>query len=328
MLARDVQLRLRTGSRRGLTSVLRRVPPRFLEPLRRPWSSRPGSMLERARAGALEVARHRGIPEGVRTFSLPDRPDLSFISADSMILQRLYWFGESGYEPGLVAWWRYFCRRSTIILELGANVGYYTVQGATASPNSTYTAVEPHPHAIAVCEANLALNQVGNVSLVKAAAVADPAVRSVTLTVPQRDHFSVPTGSFLPSATEIGGGPTKVALTAVEVPAVAVAQLISDVELLKLDVEGQEHDLLEACGDHLRSRRPTIFVEILGDTPRLRSLVTDLCTRAGYSCYVAQGTALLRVPTQSIATVMLKQDFGTRDVILTVRTDLPTRLTE
>jgi len=318
MRVNDLKLRLRGATRTALSAVLRTVPAAWFEPLRRP-STRgfENAASERLRTGLLEVARHRGIPAQISQFSLVDRPELAFVNADSMILQRLYWFGERGYEPGLVKWWRYFCRRSASILELGANVGYYTVQGAHAAGGSTYVAVEPHPEAVRVCEANIALNCITNVRLIKAAAVADPAGTSLPLTIPRRDHFGVPTGSFLPGPTEIASRGMGLQLRHISVPAVPFTQLVRGVDLLKLDVEGQEHELLEAGMEQLRSQLPTIFLEILRNTPRLRALVAGLCRTAEYSCYVPTTEALVQLAPEAIHTVDLKKEYGTRDVILT-----------
>lgn len=325
MRGREAQFRLRSGGRRLLSATLRRTPAALLEPLRRPGPPIPGTMGERLRTFTLELARHRGIPDGVTSFPLLDRPEISFLNADSMVLQRLYWFGERGYEPGLVAWWRYFCRFSEHILELGANVGYYTVQGARAAPDSAYVAVEPHPKAARICAANLGLNGLSHVSLIEAAAVATPTSAPLRLTVPRRDHFGVPTGSFLPGPTEIAGRKAKVALTAIDVPAVPFTSLLTGVDLLKLDVEGQEYELLQAGRDQLVEQRPTIFLEVLGHTPRLRTLVAGLCSATGYSCYVPTPGGLVPLPASAIQSVALKQEYGTRDVILTTRASLPER---
>ena len=94
----------------GTTRILRAVVSRL-----------PGSVADRLRAmppvdstiagclrGALLTAlRHGGIPTEVRTFRLTDNPARLFVSADSLVLAQLYWFGEQGWEPELLGWWRH-----------------------------------------------------------------------------------------------------------------------------------------------------------------------------------------------------------------------------
>src|SRR5215212_6643397 len=94
--------------------------------------------------------------------------------------------------PRLLPWWRHCCTRASAVLELGANVGYFTVQGATAAPGARYVAVEPHPVSAGVCRANLALNGIGSVELLEAAAVPGAGPSAVELQVPA-DQLATPT---------------------------------------------------------------------------------------------------------------------------------------
>src|SRR5215217_9593253 len=149
-----------------------------------------------------QVLRRGGIPAGVRTFSLVDNRELRFVNAESLVLHQLYWFGEQGWEPQLLPWWRRCCARASAILELGANVGYFTVQGARAAPRARYLAVEPHPVSAGVCRANLALNGIGSVELVEAAAVAGAGCPAVELRVPA-GQLATPTVAFLGEDTEL-----------------------------------------------------------------------------------------------------------------------------
>ena len=249
------------------------------------------------------------------TFRLVDNPDLAFVAAESLVLAQLYWYGEEGWEPELLPWWRWFCRHAGSVLELGANVGYFTVQAARAAPGVRHVAVEPHPYSMQICRANLELNHVTSVELVGAAAVADPTVSTVRLLVPA-DQLATPTVAFLPSDTELPADMTRDATTAFDVPAIDVRALLDGADLVKLDVEGQEHALLAAGRDLLRARRPTVVVEVLPGTGRLRALLADLCLRDGYRCYAPTRDQLVELDPARLATVRLKDEFGGQDVIL------------
>ncbi len=97
------------------------------------------------RRTVLRTLSRCGIPRGVARFRLVDDPDLQFVAADSQVLEQLYWCGKQGWEPELLPWWRAFCRTATSVLELGAIVGWFSVQGGRAAPGVRYVAVEPHP---------------------------------------------------------------------------------------------------------------------------------------------------------------------------------------
>jgi hypothetical protein len=103
---------VRSAERRGARAIVRRLPPNVADMLRRPVSDPTATSLAgRARLTVLRGLRDGGIPDAVRTFRLADRPHLSFVAADSLVLAQLYWLGEQGWEPELAPWWRYLCRQ-------------------------------------------------------------------------------------------------------------------------------------------------------------------------------------------------------------------------
>ena len=115
---------VRAGSRSVARAVVRRVPARLADRLRRPLpDDAAGVLSRRARLVLLRALREGGIPAGVTTFRLADNPEFAFVAADSLVLPQLYWYGEQGWEPELVPWWRHCCRQAESVLELGANVG-------------------------------------------------------------------------------------------------------------------------------------------------------------------------------------------------------------
>jgi FkbM family methyltransferase len=305
------------GVRRAVAGVVRRLPVPVADRLRGPATGPPGSARRRARQALLEALRRGGIPAGVATFALSDNPGLRFVNhADSLVLDQLYWFGEQGWEPRLLPWWLRCCAQASAVLELGANVGYFTVQGARANPAARYVAVEPHPVSAGVCRANLALNGVGSVELVEAAAVGGPGPAAVERRVPA-DQLATPTVAFLGAGTELPARMRRHVTGSVTVPAVDVRSLLAGVDLLKLDVEGQEHTLLAAARDHLHARRPTVFVEVLPGTTRLRHLLAELCRGDGYHCYVpAADGALVRLDPADLPGARLLERYGGQDVIL------------
>jgi FkbM family methyltransferase len=262
-----------------------------------------------------------GIPRAVSTFRLVDNPDLQFVAIDSQVLEQLYWCGEQGWEPELLPWWRAFCRRSRSVLELGTNIGYFAVQGGRAAPDVRYVAVEPHPVSAEICRAHLALNHVTSVEVIEAAAVADPAVSSVPLLVPA-DQAATPTVAFLSSDTELPADMARDVATVIDVPAIDVRRLLDGVDLIKMDVEGQEHVLLAAIREHLRERRPTLFVEVLAGTVQLRALLAELCATDGYRCHALSRQGLVELDGEQLATARLMDEYGCQDVILCAA-DLP-----
>jgi len=314
-----LQLRLRT--RRMMAGAVQRLPVTVADRLRGPVTAPPQSRRHRAHDALLQVLCRGGIPAGVTTFTVRDNRELMFVNAESLVLHQLYWFGEQGWEPQLLPWWRRFCRRSSAILELGANVGYFTVQGAKAGPHARYIAVEPYPASARVCRANLELNRVESVELVTAAAVAHTELPAVELHVPW-DQLATPTVAFIGADTELPEPMSRRVTQTISVSAVDVRPLLSGIDLFKLDVEGQEHALLAASREHLRTRKPTVFVEVLPGTARLRQLIADLCRDDGYRCYVPHADSLVRLEIPGILGAPLLDRYGCQDVILSAEPHL------
>jgi FkbM family methyltransferase len=305
--------------RRLARAIVGPLPVLLADALRRALA--PGTGAARIRRGVLRRLYRGGIPRSVGHFRLADNPDIELVACDSQVLEQLYWAGEQGWEPELLPWWRAFCQASRSVLELGANVGYFAVQGARAAPGARYVAVEPHPVSAETCRTHLALNGVPSVEVVEAAAVADPAVSSVPLLVPA-DQAATPTVAFLSPDTELPADMARDVTAVVNVPALDVRRLLDGVDLIKMDVEGQEHVLLAAMRDHLRTRRPALFVEVLAGTAQLRALLAELCATDGYRCYALSRQGLVELAGDRLATVRLMDEFGCQDVLLTAA-DIP-----
>jgi len=316
---------VRAFGRRLVSAGLGLVPVRLLVPLRgRFVAARPGTRRRRALGAVLEVVRHRGIPSAAQTFVLPDRPSVHFVRADSLVLQRAYWMGTEGWEPELAAWWPVLCREAAGVLELGANVGYYTVQGALAAPATPYRAVEPHPETAAVLRRNLALNHCTHVEVVEGAAVPTDGAGRVQLLVPDADHFATPAGALIAGRSEI----QRAGAVAMSVRSVPVGSLMDGVDLVKLDVEGQEHELLRALWPCLMEHRPTLCIELLRDTPKLRGLLIELCEQAGYTILAPSRDGLRAIPLDRLRRVALDEFLVTRDLIFTTAPALRRRAEE
>jgi FkbM family methyltransferase len=311
---------VRTSARIGLSSALKAVPDAAFEPLRRAYPKlEPDSPAERLATLALKVARCRGIPAHLTQFSPVDNPSISIANRNSYIAERLYWFGEKrGWEPEVLRWWRHWCARSTNILELGANIGFFSVQGAKASTAARYTAVEPHPKAAAICRENLRINGVDSVTVLEAAAVPKLESPTITLYLPGgRDHYDdAPCSSFI-GANELHRPEEPIdSYNRVEVKAVELAGLMDGVDLLKIDVEGEEFSLLSSVEDAVRESKPTMFLEMLDGAALLRGFLAELCATTEYSCFVLQEAGLLLVKPGDIPELRLSR-FGTQDLVVT-----------
>ena len=290
------------------------IPLRLLQPLRQAHARAPaGSSRAAALDALMHLLRYRRVDDSVRSFTLPDEPGLSFVNVNSFIARRVYWLGRQGYEGHESEWWAYFCRRSHKVLEVGANIGFYTVIGAHAAPQTPYLAVEPHPRSAAILRQNLLLNKTTAVSVLEAALVGRKTIEHLELSVPYEDGYDSPCGAFVTSGLSADRDH---AAATVEVEVAEARDVVDGVDLLKIDVEGHEYEILASVGDWLRDNRPAMFIEVLPDARELRLFLYDICDLYGYQPYAIGPADLEAAPAEALLDPSFPGRHGTRDVLL------------
>lgn len=305
----DKKTKFKVRVRVALTAGLDAMPVAAMTSLRNRHVKQPTALT----AAATKIMRHRNISP-VESFTMPNPPHLVFAARENLILRRVYWFGEAGHEPEETELWREACSHATRIVEIGANIGYFTVHGAHAAPDAAYTAIEANPEAAAIVQLNLSLNNITNVTLINAAAVGDPDVTSLELSLPDEEQYAAPTGSFLRSHSE-GIDHRRPSRVSVTVPAVYAPSVIDGCDLLKLDIEGSEHSVLEDALPGIIERGTMIFVEMVNDTPSLRKQVLRLLA-AGFEAWAITPRGLVDVANADLMTIDLPLTHSTRDLVI------------
>ncbi|MEW2353842.1 FkbM family methyltransferase [Spirillospora sp. NPDC029432] len=304
----SLSVRLRLRARIALSRSLTAVPLRLVIAVR-DRNAASGRLFWRALAGVL---RHRPLSP-LTEFELPGGSGVRLDASRSRLAQLLFWYGEHGYEGAETHWWRTLCARSTRILEIGANIGYYTVQGALAAPGTPYTTVEANPESAAITSRNVELNGLEHVTVVQAAVVGEGAPAAMELALPDQERYAAPTGAYLATGTEgISGRPATASVT---VPTVPMSALVEKVDLVKLDIEGYEANVLESVRDWLLEERPVIVVEVLREAHRLREVIREL-RAAGYEVRAIGADRLHVIGDAELRDPAPLPRYGSRDVIL------------
>ncbi len=159
---------------------------------------------------------------------------------------------EDDYERDVSAVFRARLRPGDHVLDLGANIGYFSMLSASlVGPSGSVIAVEPNPANARLVEASRRANGYGNVLVVQVAAGLSPG-----LLVLNRSH-SNGTTSAVPDGTAA-------LLDAETVGCVRADTLVPPnrrVALIKADVEGAEYLALGGCTATIRRDRPLIVTE-------------------------------------------------------------------
>ena len=263
--------------------------------------------------------RHR-LAERLTEIRPLDAPRFSFAPSDSMVMEAVHWFGAEGYEGRVGDVWAFLCREAGSVLEIGGNVGFFTVLGGAAC-RGRYTVVEPVPEVASVLRANLARNGLAKVEVLEAAAIPGPVARDVVLNIPDEGR-AAPVGAHLTEGVEVSGRGT---MREARVPGVPIADLAAGRDLIKIDAEGIEAELLAVLRPMLVASRPDLIVEVWPEAERLAALLAALAREAGYTIHV-----LPEYGSDTIARVA-PEDFDaatpgryrSKDVLLSVRRTIP-----
>jgi FkbM family methyltransferase len=262
-----------------LRAVVQATPISWFTPFRRGAVFLPrGSLLRSACVAILKIAStRRRVVDTLHEVRPLDRPEISFEPVDSMIMDAVYWFGIQGYEGVLATVWASLCRQSTSVLEIGGNVGFYSVIGGLEA-HGDYTVVEPLPTVTKTLSANLRRNGIHRVVIRVGAAIAAADPRNVEISIPDEGR-AAPVGAHLTIDSEVSG---RKSVRTLSVPGFPFADLARGRDLIKIDAEGIEYELLNAGRAVIGESRPTIVVEVLPESVKLAALVCEIAAAQGY----------------------------------------------
>lgn len=158
-------------------------------------------------------------------------------------IQRAIYYGI--YERHELAFLRGLARPGWTCVDIGANVGFFTVHLAKAvGPEGRVFAIEASPGNFQRLERNIALNRLGNVHARQAAITAEEG--------PVRFSLSPAVNSGWGRIGEFASAAGVIEVPGITFDAFATAQGIDRVDLLKIDIEGHELSFLEGARESLR----------------------------------------------------------------------------
>ena len=178
---------------------------------------------------------------------------------------------EKWFEPRVREKLRQHARPGATVLDIGANIGYYTVQAATlVGPHGRVVAFEPQPSMRQELAANLALNQLSNV-VIMPYALSDRA-EIVRFCVPAAGHESM--GSLHSNARFKADCEIEVETRCLDdVLECANCPLV---DLVKLDAEGAELPIVKGASRLLSGpNKPCVVFEA----------VEENCAPFGYNVF-------------------------------------------
>jgi FkbM family methyltransferase len=161
------------------------------------------------------------------------------------------------YEPHVTAVFRDRLRPGMHVLDIGANIGYYSMLSASlVGPSGSVTAIEPNPDSAKLLEASRRANSFDNVIVVQVAAG-----RELGLLALHGSYGNVMTSAAPDDAAAL--------INSTTVPTFRVDDLVprnKNIGFVKIDVEGAEYNALLGASELIKRCHPTIVSEFSPST--------------------------------------------------------------
>jgi FkbM family methyltransferase len=181
-----------------------------------------------------------------------------YCDLNEMIQRQLFFFGTYFVEEQIIRCWEHAARQASVVFDVGANAGIYSLAALAVNPDLAVHAFEVTPEIAARLRQTAALNGLQNLR------VHELAVYRTTGQVKLnrcRGEFGSNEGmNFITAASD---SPAGECVKAVSLDHFCHARGVDRIDLLKLDIQGQEHSALTGAKGLLESGRvETIFTEL------------------------------------------------------------------
>ncbi len=225
------------------------------------------------------------------------RDGFSMNLAPTELLQaHLYLFGT--YELPTTNFVRRVLKSGNIVVDIGANIGYMTLfcSKYVGSQGKIY-ALEPEQRNYRALQDNIQINSITNVIPLQLAATAEETTLKLYLASDNHGaHSTIFNESRLTTTfEEIQGKP---------LDSIALAENITTIDLVKIDVEGAEYEVIQGMDTILKHQRPILVIELNHELQHGRGLTVEefkssMAERWNYRAFSILESGMLVEATQS-----------------------------
>jgi FkbM family methyltransferase len=173
------------------------------------------------------------------------------------IQRQLFWYG--CYEKELGDLLKKMLRPNDVFIDIGANIGYFSLLSATISPSIKVISFEPVKDLFQKMRENFSINKTKNIVAINAAAGEINEQGELFLSAP--DNLGM---SSFQQPENYSGRKEKVELVAID--DWFRTSGLTKIDLVKLDIEGSELAALKGMRMVLEEQRPALIVEINPET--------------------------------------------------------------
>ena len=190
-------------------------------------------------------------------------------------------YASGNADPAGLAFLVDHCPEAGTIVDVGANIGLYSLYAASRRPRATVLAVEPVPEIVVRLKRNIALNKLQTVTVCDYALAEDQGTRALMLNVTTNTGGS----SLVVSQVPFQGFEKTINVKTKTLYQALRENRVERLDVLKIDVEGYEYPVLKRFfADAPRSCWPrAMVVEAFGSSiPIVGGSTVELVIGAGY----------------------------------------------
>ena len=200
-----------------------------------------------------------------------------------MLQRQFYFFGTYFLEEDVLAQWCQQAKTASVVLDVGANAGIFSFAAAASNPLAKIHAFEPTPEIAAHFRRTIALNQLSDRVVFHQVAVAR-ACGTAQLNFFNGEFQDNEGMNFITAESKSA---TSVAVPVVSLDDFCLEHGLSVIDLVKIDVQGNEPEVLAGAEGLLRRKSiKAIFLELNWDHADLAhcpaSKAVRILEQAGY----------------------------------------------
>ena len=196
-------------------------------------------------------------------FKVPVKGNVSFLMRHYgyQVENDIFWQGLTGrWEKRSIELWMELSEKATVIMDIGANTGVYSLISKSLNSKAKVIAFEPVERIFRRLEYNVRINRFGVESILKA--VSDHPGEATFYDIHGDNPYSASLENFSTNSTNINYRPVQISVTTID--EIINEKKLERVDLLKIDVEHHEPQVIRGFS-MIGKYHPSILIEILSD---------------------------------------------------------------
>jgi len=206
----------------------------------------------------LTILGKLGLFKGVELIGDLKGNAIAVLNLSDWVQQLVYFFGVYEFEKKETDAWLALTNENSTILDIGSNFGYYSLLSAGKFSSCKVHAFEPAPETFQRLVDNISLNSYKNIQVYNLGVSLNPGFFALYLA---NDDNSGMTSLSMPDS--FSG--REVEVEVVNMDDFIKEKDIKNIDLVKIDVEGNELNVLRSMQSIITTSNPIIFIELLNN---------------------------------------------------------------